>query len=142
IDLIATAKFQDLCDRLTDDIDDMARSLNRIAVIRRPWQLASIERVRAIITSLWPHSAVEVYGSFTTGLAIPASDVDLVVCGMHEMLQWWGGKAVSAVSILADALRGAEWVSPVQAVEQTAVPVVKVSIAPLPTSFGDRRGII
>ena len=99
---------------------------SRIANIRRPWQLAAIERVRTIILGLWPHSAVEVYGSFATGLAIPASDVDLVVCGMHEMLQWWGGKAVSAVSILADALRDAEWVSTVHAVEQTAMPVVKV----------------
>jgi DNA polymerase sigma len=64
--------------------------------------------------------------SFATGLAIPASDVDIVVCGVHEMMQWWGGRVVSAVSILADALRDVEWVSTVQAIEKTAVPLVKV----------------
>lgn len=35
--------------------------------------------VTAVINSLWPHATVKLFGSYSTGLYVPTSDVDLVV---------------------------------------------------------------
>jgi hypothetical protein len=82
IDLIKWDNQQRLPDLLTQDILDMAGNLHKIAQLRRPWQLAAIERVRVIVQSIWPQAQCDIFGSFGTGLAIPSSDVDIVVTGV------------------------------------------------------------
>ncbi|KAK4285953.1 hypothetical protein QN277_002576 [Acacia crassicarpa] len=39
----------------------------------------AIESVFQVIKHIWPHSQVEVFGSFRTGLYLPTSDVDVVI---------------------------------------------------------------
>lgn len=38
-----------------------------------------ITNVRACVQSLWPRSTVETFGSYSTGIWLPSSDVDLVI---------------------------------------------------------------
>lgn len=40
-----------------------------------------VGRVRTVIRKLWPQAKVDIFGSFKTGLYLPASDIDLVICG-------------------------------------------------------------
>ena len=58
---------------------DMARGLSVIAERRRPVQQAVIHILTGVVSSLWPGTSVEPYGSFATGLTSPSSDVDLLV---------------------------------------------------------------
>ena len=40
-----------------------------------------VGRVRTVIRKLWPQAKVDIFGSFKTGLYLPTSDIDLVICG-------------------------------------------------------------
>jgi predicted nucleotidyltransferase len=151
MDLIRWDEQRNLADRLTEDVLSMATSLHRIANMRRPWQMAAVERVRAVIHSLWPHAQCDIFGSFGTGLAIPSSDVDIVVSGVGiaHQLHWWGGKAVTAIAALTHHLQQRDWVSTIRAIEHTVMPVIKLTTAsvPMPPLLGgggerkDFRGV-
>jgi len=80
-------------------------------------------------------------GSFTTGLSIPASDVDVVVTNIPEGLPWRNGGG-QHLTVLADTLSTQDWVSSAQTIKHAAVPIVKLTTAPVPTRFGDSRGVI
>ncbi|KAM9783261.1 terminal nucleotidyltransferase 4A-like [Neosynchiropus ocellatus] len=43
-----------------------------------------VSRIETIIKDLWPTAQVEIFGSFSTGLYLPTSDIDLVVFGKWE----------------------------------------------------------
>ncbi|XP_065581191.1 terminal nucleotidyltransferase 4B-like isoform X2 [Artemia franciscana] len=45
-----------------------------------------VNRIRGLIKSIWSETSVEVFGSFSTGLYMPTSDIDLVVFGNWESL--------------------------------------------------------
>ncbi|XP_068179601.1 terminal nucleotidyltransferase 4A-like [Antennarius striatus] len=40
-----------------------------------------VNRIEGVIKDLWPTARVEIFGSFSTGLYLPTSDIDLVVFG-------------------------------------------------------------
>ena len=40
----------------------------------------AVEKVSHAMRVLWPRSRLKIFGSNATGLALPCSDVDLVVC--------------------------------------------------------------
>jgi hypothetical protein len=147
IDLIQYDQQRKLTEILTEDILDMASNLYKIAQLRRPWQSAAIERVRTTVQSIWPQAQCDIFGSFGTGLAIPSSDVDIVVTGVVNQLQWWGGKPITPLAILSQHLQLQEWVSTVRAIEHTLMPVIKITTAPVPMpSIGaearkDYRGV-
>ena len=42
-------------------------------------RVAAVERVRAVVVSIWPGARLEVFGSCATGLYLPTSDVDAVI---------------------------------------------------------------
>ncbi|CAB4061499.1 PAPD5_7 [Lepeophtheirus salmonis] len=44
-------------------------------------RLDVVERIRSAINELYPAARVEISGSFRTGLYLPTSDIDLVICG-------------------------------------------------------------
>ncbi|KAK5862595.1 hypothetical protein PBY51_017973 [Eleginops maclovinus] len=48
-----------------------------------------VNRIEGVIMELWPTAGVEIFGSFSTGLYLPTSDIDLVVFGKwdHPPLQ-------------------------------------------------------
>lgn len=47
---------------------------------RKPYINWAIKRVTRSLQVLWPRSRTNIFGSSATGLALPSSDVDLVVC--------------------------------------------------------------
>ena len=57
----------------------MANSLDMIAERRKPWMLAVAERVKETVYRNWPGAWADVFGSVAMGLAVPCSDVDIVV---------------------------------------------------------------
>lgn len=49
-------------------------------LIRKPSINWAVKRVTRSLQVLWPRSRTNIYGSYATGLSLPSSDVDLVVC--------------------------------------------------------------
>lgn len=47
--------------------------------LARPIVDTRVAQLRAVVTKLWDWCAVEVYGSFASGLWLPNSDIDVVV---------------------------------------------------------------
>lgn len=139
-------RFVKLTENLTQDIIDMACSLYNGAQSRRPWQMSAIDRIKQVVSNIWPQATVDIFGSFGTGLSIPASDVDLVVSGVVNQIQWWSGNnPVSTMAILTQNLRSAPWVSSVRTIENTAMPVIKLVTSPAllsGNSSSDNRGTI
>lgn len=110
---------------------EMASAMMQIQEKRRPWQLAVVDRVRSVVSTIWPVSSraaphgawVEIYGSLATGLDSPSSDVDLLVRGV-ALEDCWGHNA-TAHEQLAAALIMEGW-DEVKVINHTTVPVIKV----------------
>lgn len=47
---------------------------------RKPYITWAVKRVTRSLQVLWPRSRTNIFGSNATGLSLPISDVDLVVC--------------------------------------------------------------
>lgn len=47
---------------------------------RKPYINWAVKRVTRSLQVLWPRSRTNIFGSNATGLSLPTSDVDLVVC--------------------------------------------------------------
>ena len=99
----------------------------------------SVERMTRLVTALWPRAQVKLYGSHVTGLCLPTSDVDFIIClpavqkdapavapGVLE-----GRNAIneSSQKMLARKLKNESWIDPrsMKLIERTVVPVIKVA---------------
>ncbi|EQC30374.1 hypothetical protein SDRG_11951 [Saprolegnia diclina VS20] len=122
---------------LHDDILDMYAMLQDIVSRRRPWQICVVTHLKECVARLWPNAEVHVFGSFATGLSCPKSDVDLLITGAA-----YDRKRTSSVELLASLLRHEPWVQAIQVIERTTIPLVKVTTAAVPSSFGDAQGVI
>lgn len=92
-----------------------------------------------MVKTVWPRAQVKLYGSYISGLCLPSSDLDFVVClpAVHKkdlalapgVLE--GRNAINETSqkLLARELKGESWIDPrsIKVIERTAVPVIKVS---------------
>jgi len=47
---------------------------------KKPYITWAVKRVTRSLQVLWPRSRTNIFGSNATGLSLPTSDVDLVVC--------------------------------------------------------------
>ena len=65
---------------LHEELLAFARWCTHRALRRRPQDLAAVHRIHNIVSEVLPGSRVELFGSFCTGLSIPDSDLDLIVC--------------------------------------------------------------
>ncbi|CAN0250467.1 unnamed protein product, partial [Phaeothamnion confervicola] len=102
-------------------------------------KLAAYARCKAVVRGLWPRAQVQLYGSFVTGLSLPWSDLDLVIClpkvrkdapaltpgpleGRNAIKETWQQE-------LARSLAGARWVDreSIHVISHTAVPVIKLT---------------
>ncbi|ORY46759.1 Nucleotidyltransferase [Rhizoclosmatium globosum] len=70
----------------------------------------TIERLRFVVAKLWPHATVQVFGSFSTKLYLPTSDVDIVIILLFE---------------LSVALRDHKYVSKIEVIAKARVPIIK-----------------
>ena len=86
---------------------------------------AMIEDVRKCVRSLWPTSQVETFGSYSTGIWLPSSDVDLVILDVAEVCDNQDS-TVKCLLKLAQALRQQRWVESLVVLETAKVPVIKL----------------
>lgn len=79
-----------------------------------------VNRIECVIKDLWPTARVEIFGSFSTGLYLPTSDIDLVVFGKwdHPPLQQ-----------LEQALRKHNVAGPypIKVLDKATVPIIKLT---------------
>ena len=80
------------------------------------------QRLRSLVSAIWPGDgvAVEVFGSSATGLALPGSDVDVVVRGAAG-----GGDAATRLRALAAALARSGVARDLQLITRARVPLAK-----------------
>ena len=85
-----------------------------------PWRTMAIQHIRAVIVAIWPGATIEVFGSFSYGLASPQSDVDIAVQNAVRSAD----SSPHAVLLLAQALAGLAWIQSVKSLPNTGVPLV------------------
>ncbi|KAM1101208.1 hypothetical protein ACFX2B_007517 [Malus domestica] len=80
---------------------------------------AAVQRISDLIKYIFPRSKVEVFGSFKTGLYLPASDIDVVIMGSGVKTPQEGLKALSrALSQMGLAKR-------IQVIGKARIPIIK-----------------
>eukprot|EP00736_Rhodelphis_marinus_P009477 Rmarinus@m.10669 len=89
----------------------------------------AIRRLRNAVSEVWDTASAHVYGSLATGLALPDSDVDVVVCGYG--IDDYSSRApqravVNSLRRLACVLSSKPWVYSLTCMERTAFPVIIV----------------
>ncbi|XP_038138542.1 terminal nucleotidyltransferase 4B [Cyprinodon tularosa] len=83
-------------------------------------RLEVVDRIKGVIQDLWPSAEVQVFGSFSTGLYLPTSDIDLVVFGKWETLPLW---------TLEEALRKRNVAhnDSIKVLDKATVPIIKLT---------------
>ena len=99
----------------------------------------AIHRLSRLVTALWPRAQVKLYGSYVTGLSLPSSDIDFVIClpAVHKnapaitpgVLEGRNAINESSQKMLARKLKGESWIDTrsIKIIERTVVPVIKVA---------------
>ncbi|XP_038155707.1 terminal nucleotidyltransferase 4A isoform X1 [Cyprinodon tularosa] len=79
-----------------------------------------VKRIEMIIKELWPAADVQIFGSFSTGLYLPTSDIDLVVLGKWER---------PPLQELEQALRKHNVAEPfsIKVLDKATVPIIKLT---------------
>ncbi|KAF7708001.1 terminal nucleotidyltransferase 4A-like [Silurus meridionalis] len=79
-----------------------------------------VNRIESVIKNLWPASSVQIFGSFSTGLYLPTSDIDLVVFGKWER---------PPLQQLDQALRQQNLAQPfsIKILDKATVPIIKLT---------------
>ncbi|KAG1947299.1 terminal nucleotidyltransferase 4A [Pimephales promelas] len=79
-----------------------------------------VDRIESVIKELWPTADVQVFGSFSTGLFLPTSDIDLVVFGKWEK---------PPLQQLEQALRKHSVAEPysIKVLDKATVPIIKLT---------------
>uniref|UniRef100_UPI00398E8CBB terminal nucleotidyltransferase 4B n=1 Tax=Pristiophorus japonicus TaxID=55135 RepID=UPI00398E8CBB len=79
-----------------------------------------VDRIESVIKELWPSADVQIFGSFSTGLYLPTSDIDLVVFGKWETLPLWTLEEALRKHSVADE-------SSVKVLDKATVPIIKLT---------------
>lgn len=79
-----------------------------------------VDRIESVIKELWPTADVQIFGSFSTGLYLPTSDIDLVVFGKWER---------PPLQQLEQALRKHSVAEPysIKVLDKATVPIIKLT---------------
>ncbi|XP_072365583.1 terminal nucleotidyltransferase 4A isoform X2 [Scyliorhinus torazame] len=79
-----------------------------------------VKRIESVIKDLWPTADVQIFGSFSTGLYLPTSDIDLVVFGK------WKNPPLQQ---LEQALRRRNIAEPhsIKVLDKATVPIIKLT---------------
>ncbi|KAK1285473.1 hypothetical protein QJS10_CPB20g01458 [Acorus calamus] len=109
-----------------------ARKVAAANLIKKPYIDWAVEKVARSLQVLWPRSRTNVFGSNATGLALPTSDVDLVVCLPPEpireagILEGRNGIKETCIQHAARYLANQDWVKndSLKTIENTAIPVI------------------
>ena len=99
----------------------------------------AVERFSRLVKATWPRAQAKLYGSHMSGLCLPSSDLDFVIClpAVHNyapalapgVLEGRNAINESSQKLLARELKGESWIDPrsIKLIERTVVPVIKVS---------------
>src|SRR5204863_4066971 len=90
---------------------------------RRLQELRVVWDVTKLVAENMPQASVHVFGSFMTGLAIPQSDVDVLISNASTPRHF---------HLLAQAIRNRAGVTAVNAISTAHVPVIKLCMQPPP----------
>ncbi|KAI4370353.1 hypothetical protein MLD38_018713 [Melastoma candidum] len=125
---------------LHDEIDSFCKQVAAENASRKPYINWAIKRVTRSLQVLWPRSRTNIFGSTATGLSLPSSDVDLVVClppvrNMEPIkeagiLEGRNGIKETFLQHAARYLANQEWVKgdSLKTVENTAVPIIMLVV--------------
>ncbi|XP_066350423.1 uncharacterized protein [Miscanthus floridulus] len=121
---------------LHEEIDQFCKQVAAANLVRRPYINWAVKRVTRCLQDLWPRSRTNLFGSNATGLALPTSDVDLVVSlppvrnlePIKEagILEGRNGIKETCLQHAARCLTNQDWVrsDSLKTVENTAIPVI------------------
>ncbi|TDH68840.1 hypothetical protein CCR75_004315 [Bremia lactucae] len=86
-----------------------------------------IANVRSSVQSLWPQAKVETFGSYSTGIWLPSSDVDLVILNVVEV----NDSKLTAKHLrqLLNELKKKQWVDSLLCLDTAKMPVLKLVCA-------------
>jgi DNA polymerase sigma len=62
-----------------DIADFVAHNRRRVAALDK-YRLCALSKVQTAAASLWPRAQCKIFGSVATGLSVPSSDMDIIVC--------------------------------------------------------------
>lgn len=96
------------------------------ADLSRHFRSRIVEVVRSTVRSCWENSVVDVYGSFSTNLFLPHSDVDLVV--VNANLGSNAAHARYALQKLVEKMQAMSWCHEIKTIDKTSVPVIKMEV--------------
>ncbi|CAA7047309.1 unnamed protein product [Microthlaspi erraticum] len=125
---------------LNDEIDSFCKQVAAENMSRKPYINWAIKRVTRSLQVLWPRSRTNIFGSSATGLSLPSSDVDLVVClppvrnlePIKEagILEGRNGIKETCLQHAARYLANQEWVKTdsLKTVENTAIPIIMLVV--------------
>lgn len=113
-------------DSLTAEIRDFVAYTGKIVSQRRGRVLHLVRQLQAAVTAAWPDALVEVYGSFSTGLWLPSSDVDVVIVTKPGKRSVPFGHRAVPLRRLARELHSAPWVASKAVIDSAKVPVLKL----------------
>ncbi|XP_072977405.1 uncharacterized protein [Typha angustifolia] len=140
---------------LHEEIDLFCKKVAAENLIRKPYFTWAIKRVTRSLQVLWPRSRTNIFGSNATGLALPTSDVDLVVSlppvrnlePIKEagILEGRNGIKETCLQHAARYLANQEWVrsDSLKTIENTAIPVIMlVAEVPCDINFSSENSSI
>lgn len=125
---------------LHDEIDAFSKQVAAKNIRRKPYINWAVKRVARSLQVLWPRSRTNIFGSYATGLSLPTSDVDLVVClppvrnlePIKEagILEGRNGIKETCLQHAARYLANLEWVKndSLKIVENTAIPIIMLVV--------------
>ncbi|XP_065859306.1 uncharacterized protein [Euphorbia lathyris] len=125
---------------LHEEIDVFCKQVASVTMDRKPFINWAIKRVTRSLQVLWPRSRTNIFGSNATGLSLPTSDVDLVVClppvrnlePIKEagILEGRNGIKETCLQHAARYLANQEWVKndSLKTVENTAIPIIMLVV--------------
>ncbi|KAI6702712.1 hypothetical protein NL676_011848 [Syzygium grande] len=138
--LSRTASLSLMHSLLHDEIDSFCKQVAAENLYWKPYINWAIKRVTRSLQVLWPRSRANIFGSNATGLSLPSSDVDLVVClppvrnlePIKEagILEGRNGIKETCLQHAARYLANQDWVKSdsLKTVENTAIPIIKLVV--------------
>ncbi|XP_020239737.1 uncharacterized protein LOC109818618 isoform X1 [Cajanus cajan] len=125
---------------LHDEIDSFCKQVAAEIMARRPYINWAVKKVTRSLQVLWPRSRTNLFGSNATGMSLPTSDVDLVVClppvrnlePIKEagILEGRNGIKETCLQHAARYLANQDWVKndSLKTVENTAIPIIMLVV--------------
>ncbi len=128
-----------LVKHLDANIEAFMKKLFSVMCLKRCAWRRIVDCLTKIVSNTWEEARVEVYGSCYTGLELPSSDVDVVICGIGGKMYEYGQavkdpynleEAVGYLRQLATALECEPWIRGMKVIETASIPVIKVLADP------------